>query len=287
MRILAVFTQDKNLIDLYRAKIDLHRDMAAKAFGCKPEEVTKDQRTASKKLQFGIVYQESPRGLSEDLRAEGIDMSVAQCEDFIAKYFERFPKVEKWVRETKRFVKRHKYVKTKTGRIRHLPTIDSSDKSIAAEAERQSVNAPIQSTGSDCTLQALIQINKWLKNNGYRSVICCTVHDSIVLDCPKSEVVEVAKKVKDIMEHLAKYHPFYEFLGDVPLVAECEIGYNYGESFECEIEDLEEQGVDNFIQGELDKKRDKYMKTYHSVIEDNKTIPKYVRLYWEDEQVRS
>ena len=281
LRILAVFTQDEALIELYRSGADLHKAVASDAFGVPVSEVTKDQRTASKKIQFGIVYQESAKGLSEDLRAEGINMTVKECEAFIAKYFRRFPRVEDWIRNIKRYAKRHKHVKTLTKRIRHLDTIDSTEKSIASEAERQAVNAPIQSTGSDCTVMSLIEINKWLKATGKRSVICITVHDSIVLDCPKDEVVEVARKVKHIMENLAEYNDFYKFLGDVPIVSEMEIGYNYGEAFEGTIEDIVEQGVDGFLQAQIAKKKSKEKEEYKKAEDEGTRIPKHVYGYWE------
>lgn len=278
LRILAVFSQDPAIIALYRSGADLHRTLAADFFGVTPEQVTKDQRTASKKLQFGIVYQESAKSLSEDLRGEGIEMSEAECQKFIDRYFARFPLVKKWIDGIKRFAHRNKYVKTMTGRLRRLASIDSTDRSIASEAERQAVNAPIQSTGSDCTLMSLIEINKWLKATGKRSVICITVHDSIGLDCPKDEVMEVSAKVKHIMENLALYNEFYRFLGDVPIVSEMEIGYSYGEAFEGTIKDLEEQGIDGFIQGQLTKKKEKEKKLF-SDIGDTK-IPEYVTGYW-------
>lgn len=287
LRILAVITGDKNLIDLYKSGVDLHKATASSAFNVPLEEVTKDQRTASKKIGFGIVYQESPGGLSSDLRAEGIDLSVQDCERFIENYFKRFPQVEKWIAKTKRHAKSYKFVKSLTGRIRHLNAVDSVEKSIANEAIRQSVNAPIQSSGSDCTLLSMILINKWLKETGKRSRICITVHDSIVLDCPKVEVIEVAKKVKDIMEHLGNYNEYFKFLGDVPIVSEMEIGYNYGHSFECTVEELEEQGIDEFLQAQLQKKRDKEDKLFQESEEQGMLIPPYVTGYWERYQNQS
>jgi uracil-DNA glycosylase family 4 len=281
LRILAVFTQDEALIELYRSGADLHKAVGADAFGVPIDEVTKDQRTASKKIQFGIVYQESAKGLSEDLRAEGIEMTVAECQAFINKYFKRFPRVENWIANIKRYAKRNKHVKTLTNRIRHLDTIDSIEKSVASEAERQAVNAPIQSTGSDCTVMSLIQINKWLKETGKRSVICITVHDSIVLDCPKDEVVEVSTKVKHIMENLAEYNEFYSFLGDVPIVSEMEMGYNYGEAFECSIEDIIEQGVDGFLQSQISKKKSKEEEEYKKAEDAGAVVGKHVTGYWE------
>lgn len=229
----------------------------------------------------GVVYQESSPGLAEDLQGEGIDITVEECDAFIENYFKQYPQVKKWIDGIKRFAKRNGYVKTKTNRIRHLQAIHSTDRSVASEAERQAVNAPIQSTGSDCTLQALIQMNKWLKETGKKSVICGTVHDSIVLDCPKSEAIEVAKKMKDIMEHLAKYHPYYEFLGEVPIVAECEIGYSYGESFECTPDEIEEQGIDGFLQNQLAKKKEKEIETYKKWTAEGIKVPVFVEGYWE------
>ena len=281
LRILAVFSQDPTLIELYNSGADLHKAVASDAFGVPISEVTKDQRTASKKIQFGVVYQEGAKGLSEDLRAEGIDMSVAECERFIKNYFKRFPKVEKWIKQIKRSAKREKKVHTLTGRTRNLATIDSVDFGTANQAERQAVNAPIQSTGSDCTLMSLILIDNWLRETGKRSRICITVHDSIVLDMPKDEVVEVSSKVKHIMENLAEYDEFYKFLGDVPIVSEMELGYNYAECFECTVEEVVEMGVDGFIQDQLAKKKAKEQALYEDCVETGTRIPKFVTGYWE------
>lgn len=280
LRILAVFSQDENLLKLYNSGADLHTAVAADAFGVTIEEVTKTQRTAAKKIQFGIVYQESAQGLSEDLRAEGIDMSVDECQRFINNYFKRYPGVKKWISSIKMYAKRNKHVKSLVNRVRNLPTIDSTDRSLANEAERQAVNAPIQSTGSDCTLMSLIVINKWLRETGKRSRICITVHDSIVLDCPKDEVKEVATKVKHIMENLAEYNEFYSFLGDVPIVSEMEIGYNYADAFEYEgnIEDL---NIEEFIQSNLDSVAKKEQEAFRKAEEEGTPIPKHVRTYWE------
>lgn len=136
------------------------------------------------------------------------------------------------------------------------------------------------SFGSDCTLQALIQIDNWLKETNKRSVIAITVHDSIVLDCPKDEVIEVAKKSKHIMENLAEYDEFYSILGDIPIVSDLEIGYNYAEIFEAEISDLEEQGVDGFIRANLAKKAQNEREVFKKVEDEGGIIPSFVHKYW-------
>lgn len=280
LRILAVFSQDSNLIDLYRSGADLHKAVASDAFGVPIDEITKDQRTASKKIQFGVVYQESAKGLSEDLRAEGIDMSVQECERFIEAYFNKYPKVDKWIKGIKKHAKRYKQVKTLTNRIRRLPTIDSIDQRVASEAERQCVNSPIQSTGSDCTLMSLILIDNWLQETNKKSKLAITVHDSLVIDCHKSEVVEVSKKVKHIMENLAEYNEFFSFLGDVPIVSDMEIGYSYAESFECSIEEIEEHGVDGYLEQQIAKSKKKEQEVFKEVEDNGGSIPPYVTEYW-------
>ena len=280
VRILAVLAEDDVLKNLFKSGVDIHIDNAADAFGIPAEEVTKDQRTASKKVTFGVIYQESPQGLSDDLKLEGIIMSKAECAEFIAKWFKKFVKSDKWIKNTKRMVRIEKQVKNALGRIRHLPTIDSTEDSIRGEAERQAVNSPIQSTSADITIKALILINGWLKENNKRSVIFVTVHDSIGLDCPKDEVIEVSTKVKYIMENISEYDERYKFLGDMPLVVDLEIGYNYGELYECKGHNLEEIGVDNFIRSQQTKKLIKEQEAYAKAEASGTRIPKFVYPYW-------
>jgi len=280
VRILAVLADDDVLKNLFKSGIDIHIDNASDAFGIPASEVTKDQRTASKKVTFGIIYQESPQGLSDDLKMEGIIMSKAECADFIAKWFKKFVKSDKWIKNTKRMVRIEKQVKNALGRIRHLPTIDSTEDSIRGEAERQACNSPIQSTSADITLMALIQINKWLKDTNKRSVIFVTVHDSIGLDCPKDEVLEVSSHVKYIMENISEYNEKYKFLGDMPLVVDLEIGYDYGTLYECKGYNLEEIGVDNFIQSQQAKKAAKEQEAYSKAEASGTIIPKFAYSYW-------
>lgn len=276
LRILAAMTGDPTLIQLYKDGADLHKEVASSAFGVPVEEVTKDQRTAAKKVQFGIVYQESAGGLSDDLRAEGIDMSKTECEVFISKYFKRFPLVEKWIKGAKRYTKTHKKAVSALGRVRNLQTIDSIDNGVASQAERQSVNFPIQSSGSDCTLMSIILINDEFKKRSLRSVICATVHDSIVFDCHPEEVVEVLEVAKEYMENLEKYNPKYAFLKGIPLLSEAEIGFSYGASFECTLEDIRQQGAHDFIKSEIASSEAKTKKSLQEAVDKGIKVPSFV-----------
>jgi len=281
LRILAVMSGDPVLIDEYRQGKDLHRVNASESFGIPIEEVTKDQRTYAKKVSFGVVYQESARGLADDLLAEGIQTTESECQKFIDKWYKKYAGVNKWVKEVKRSVKRDKYIVNALGRIRHLQGVDSIETSIANEALRQGVNSPVQSTGSECTLMSIILINKWLKETGKKSLVCLTVHDSIVLDVHKEELVEVYTKVKHIMENLALYNDKFSFLGDVPIITEIEVGYNYGDAFEITPEDIQKYDIDEFLGMKLQKKLEKEQEAFKKAEDKGTKIPEWVYGYWQ------
>lgn len=285
LRILAVITKDPTLIEEYRQGKDLHKVNASQSFGIPEAEVTKDMRTFAKKVSFGVVYQESAKGLADDLVAEGIETTESQCQEFIDKWYKKYSLVDKWVKDTRRFVTRNRYVRSALGRLRRLPAVNSSEKSIANEALRQAINVIVQSSGSDCTLTAIVEINKWLKESNKKSVLCLTVHDSVVIDTHKSEVAEVAIKAKHIMENLAEYNKKFEFLGDVPIVGEVEIGYNYADSFEIKDFDttmsrIEAEGVDVILGELIAAKKAKDQETIEKAIQAGKKIPPYVTSYW-------
>lgn len=121
------------------------------------------------------------------------------------------------------------------GRRRRLPDLHSKVQGLKSNAERQAINAPIQGTGSDLTMLSVIQINNWLKKNRLRSLIVATVHDSIVLDVYLPELHYVAPMVKQIMEHV--HEPYIDT--EVPILAELELGINYGSTFEVSSEECQ------------------------------------------------
>lgn len=123
---------------------------------------------------------------------------------------------------------------------------------------------------------AVTLINNKLKEDGYRSVLCATVHDSIVADCPQDEVIEVFKIMKDFMENLEVYNDKYSFLKGIPLLSEAEIGYSYGDAYECTIQELEEEGVKNFLDTRIAEKNAKDKKAIEKGREEGLLIPKFV-----------
>lgn len=217
LRVAAIFSNDPALVQAYNEGKDVHRYVASKVFGVPEDKVTDDQRTQTKAVNFGLIYGKGAKSLAEDMK-----VSLEEAEEFLNKYFEEFKGVKQWLDKMKETVRKKKYVKTLTGRWRRLPGIDSNRRGVVNEALRMATNAPIQGTGSDITLISLIRINNELKKRKLKSCLCITVHDSIVLDVYVPEFPEVFHLVKEIMEN-----PPYDWV-TVPIVAEAEIGRDYG-----------------------------------------------------------
>src|SRR5690606_34469539 len=177
----------------------------------------------AKAVGFGLLYGKGAYSLAQDM-----GVSLEEAEDFIEAYFAEFPGMKRWIDKMHKQVREQKYVETLAGFRRRLPAVDSNQKSIQAEAIRQSVNAPIQGTGGSMTLMSVVLINKMFKQLKLKSMLVITVHDSIVADVYVPEFKTVYKVMKQIMENL----PF-EWI-NVPIVAEAEIGYDYGTLVELE-----------------------------------------------------
>ncbi len=176
----------------------------------------------------------------------------------------KFSGLDKWLKDTKKFAYKNGYVETLFGRRRRLPDLYSKVNSLKSNAERQSINAPIQGTGSDLTLLSLIHIQNWIDNNDLKSKMIATVHDSIVFDVYIPELPQLARAVKTIMEHV--HEPYFDTV--VPIISELELGRSYGSSFDITIEDCEQlSSVEKFNKWEHDNSVNKYKKeisTLHS-----------------------
>lgn len=245
LRIAAIFSDDEGLKSAYREGKDLHIYVASKVNKVPEEEVTADQRTAAKAVGFGLLYGKGAYSLAQDMGVE-----LREAEEFIDAYFAEFPGMKKWIDAMHKQVKRDKYVETLTGFRRRLPAVDSNLDGIQAEAIRQSVNAPIQGTGGSMTLKSVTLINEMFKKLKLKSMLVITVHDSIVADVYVPEFKTVYKVMKQVMENL----PF-EWI-NVPIVAEAEIGYDYGTLVELEsLEQLDEyDSIFDFIDEKVEEK---------------------------------
>lgn len=216
LRIVASIANDKNMIAAFEKGEDIHTITAAKINNVKPEEVTKDMRRAAKEVNFGIMYGMGPNGL-----AARTGISREQAQDFIAKYFQAFPNMKKYIQETKDFARDNGYVETLFGRRRYLPDIHSGVPNIAAGAERMAVNMPIQGTAADLIKLAMIKIHDHLPQISSSAKMILQVHDELVFEVPEKEVQKVSDYVQKEMEQVYKFK--------CPIKVGIENGDNWGE----------------------------------------------------------
>lgn len=215
LRVMAHVSQDKTLLELFHRGEDIHRATASLINGVSLSAVTDKMRRGAKELNFGVIYGISPFGFA---MRSGVDRD--QAKKFIDEYFEKFPAVAKYMKETKEKVRENGYVETETGRRRYIPEINSANFQIQSAAERMAINMPIQGLSADIVKLAMIKVYEEYKNNQDVRIIL-QVHDEIILEVKENIAEEVGKKIKEIMERA--------YVLKVPLVVDVKVGDNWGE----------------------------------------------------------
>jgi DNA polymerase-1 len=219
LRIAAHISQDPTLTQAFLEGEDIHAATAAAVLGVPRGKITKDQRRQAKTVNFGVLYGMGPFALS---RQTGL--TLAEAEDFVRQYFERFPRVKEYVEATKRFAAENGYVETLLGRRRYFPGFAQAsggrEAAIArARAEREAINAPIQGTAADIVKKAMLALPAALEAAGLQARLLLQVHDELVLECPRKEVPAAAAVVRRVMEAA--------FRLSVPLGVEVRSGRNW------------------------------------------------------------
>ena len=220
LRIIAAIANEENMIEAFKQGYDIHQATAAKVFGKPIEEVTSDERRNAKAVNFGLIYGQTPFGLSQNL---GIPRKEAT--QMIDEYFKQYPGIRTYMSETIEFAKEHGYVQTLQGRRRYLKDINSANFTVRGFAERNAINAPIQGSAADMIKMAMINIHKRLKaekDTIKHSRMILQVHDELVFDAHKDEV-EILKKL--VVEEMEKAMPM-----NVPIKAEVGTGDNWLEA---------------------------------------------------------
>jgi len=198
LRILAHMSEDANLIEAYNSEQDIHRITASKVFKTPFEQVTEQQRSNAKAVNFGIVYGISSFGLSQDL-----SISRKEADMYIKQYFETYGGVKKFLDAMVDDAKKKGYVTTLYGRKRPIPELSSSNFMQRSFGERIAMNSPIQGTAADIMKIAMIKVAKALRDGNFNSRIVLQVHDELLIEAPNNEVEEVMKLVKTEMENAA------------------------------------------------------------------------------------
>lgn len=217
LRIIASLSQEKSMIEAFLNGEDIHRSTASKVFKVKPEEVTKEQRSHAKTINFGIIYGVSAVGLSQQT-----DLSRQESKALIDAYFKSYPMLKNYISTQIEFARNNGFVETILGRRRYLPDINSLNSIVKGAAERNAVNAPIQGSAADIIKIAMIRIQQKFSENNFKSKMLLQVHDELVFDIYLPEYEQVVEIIKTEMQNA------YSF--DVPLLVEIGKGKNWLEA---------------------------------------------------------
>ncbi|MFN0200535.1 MAG: DNA polymerase I [Bacteroidia bacterium] len=196
LRIMAAFSQDKDMIAAFNHHIDIHRTTASKVFGVPMEEVTSEMRSKAKMVNFGIIYGISAFGLSQRLH-----VSRSEAKEIIDNYFKEYPTVKAFMDKCIEDARATGYVQTHSGRRRHLNDIHSQNATVRGFAERNAINSPIQGTAADIVKLAMIQVHRAFQAAKLQSKMVLQVHDELVFDVLRSELEQVKEIVRQEMEN--------------------------------------------------------------------------------------
>jgi DNA polymerase-1 len=217
LRVIASLSEDKHMMEAFKEGLDIHAATAAKVFGVALDEVTREQRGQAKAVNFGIIYGQSAFGLAQNL-----NISRTEAKEIIDSYFEQYPGIKSYMDQSVQFAKEHGYVETILGRRRYLRDINSGNQTVRGFAERNAINAPIQGSAADMIKVAMINVQDHLEKQRFKSKLLLQVHDELVFDALKSELVELKEMVDEKMGNAIELN--------VPVVVEMDTGDNWLEA---------------------------------------------------------
>lgn len=218
LRIMAHLSGDKGLLKAFENGEDIHKATAAEVFGVALDQVTGDQRRSAKAINFGLIYGMSAFGLARQL-----DVGRNQAQEYIDRYFERYPGVLRYMDNIRKQAHDDGYVETLFGRRLYLPEINARNKQMQQAAERTAINAPMQGTAADIIKRAMIDVERWLlENHADDARMIMQVHDELILEVRESAVDTIRKGLEERMSGAASL--------DVPLLVEAGVGDNWDEA---------------------------------------------------------
>jgi DNA polymerase-1 len=211
LRILAHVSGDEHLADAFAREADIHRETAARVLRKDPADVTSDERSMAKMVNFGLAYGMSDFGLSS--RA-GISRGDAQ--EFINSYFAAYGGISRYMVHIRETAREQGFVATLLGRRRRIPELSSSNGALRAAGERMAINMPIQGTAADIVKIAMIRLDRALRDEGFRARLLLSVHDELLLEAPRDEVDRLIPVLRETMEGALPL--------SVPLTVEAKVG---------------------------------------------------------------
>lgn len=227
LRIAAICSGDKNLIDIFKEGQDVHTGVASRVFKVKESEVTKDMRRQAKVINFGILY-----GMGVNALRANLGSTKEEAQTFYNEYFKTFSRLAEFLEETKRFAEQNGFTETLFGRRRYFEGIRSKLPFIRAAAERMAINAPIQGTSADIIKISMRRIYDLINDSKNKEIfgkvkMLIQVHDELVFEVDNDEkfIKKISRKIQDIMQDVLTE----EESRGVPVVTSANIGLNWGE----------------------------------------------------------
>ena len=217
LRIIASLSNEENMINAFKKKEDIHASTASAVFNVPINQVSKEQRSNAKVVNFGIIYGVSAFGLSNQT-----NLNRTESKELIEKYFEKYPKLKQYINNQISFARNNGYVETVLGRRRYLKDINSQNSVVRGAAERNAINAPVQGSAADIIKIAMINIQRKLSKGNYKSKMLLQIHDELVFDVFKPELNEMIELTKNEMEKA--------FEINVPLTVDLNYGLNWLEA---------------------------------------------------------
>ena len=225
LRIMAILSKDKNLVQIFKNGKDVHTGVASIVFGVPEEKVDQDMRRKAKVINFGIIY-----GMGVTLLAKNLGLTRAEAQKFHDEYFEKFSGVREYLENTKRFAEEHIYTETIFGRRRQFPGIRSKIPFIKNMAERTATNAPLQGTQSDIIKLAIRFAEDDLQKAGLlnKTHLILQIHDELVYEIEESALKKSSKIIENAMENVLD-RSFIHYKSDIPILVHYGFGDNLGE----------------------------------------------------------
>lgn len=202
------------MIEAFKNGVDIHREVASKVFNKKLEEVTSEERSRAKAVNFGIVYGISDFGLGEQIK---VPRKVAKA--YIEEYLRKYSGIKEYMDKNNEEAKEKGYVTTMFGRRRNMPELKSQNFMIRQFGSRAALNMPIQGTAADIMKLAMIEVQKQIEERKLKTKLVLQIHDELLLEVPKEEEEEVKKMLKTSMEQVTTL--------SVPLVAEVSVASDW------------------------------------------------------------
>ena len=221
LRLAAEISGDTNFIKAFKNNEDIHSSTASQIFNVRTEKLDSEMRRKAKAINFGILYGISPYGLAKQL-----SVTNSEAKNYIEDYFNKYPKIKKYMDDQIQFAKTNLYVETMFGRRCNIKSINDKNFSVRGFAERQAINAPIQGTAADLIKLAMIELNKLITADDLDAKILLQVHDELIFEIDEANKESSIEIIKSVMENV--HLNFKNF--EVPLLVDYGFGNNWGDA---------------------------------------------------------